>query len=169
MLREYRWSGHTVGCWLRRNPLVCGIARGFLFCVLGEVPPVSPYYEGVRCEARVCRPVAGVPGATQHLHHIAGELCSNDTVPRAALGFVVGCPFRGGEARVPCGDRPGVLIAALFEIKHYTPPCLAPFRACRGLPAERGAYSPFGADTPNLGVSRLRLLAGRGGCAGFCG
>nr|DAX51443.1 MAG TPA: hypothetical protein [Caudoviricetes sp.] len=116
MLREYRWSGHTVGCWLRRNPLVCGIARGFLFCVLGEVPPVSPYYEGVRCEARVCRPVAGVPGATQHLYHIAAKLRGNDTVPFAGLRLIGGSPFRGGEAGVLSGDRPGVLIAAFFEV-----------------------------------------------------
>ena len=58
--------------------------------MLGEVPPVSPYYEGVRCEARVCRPVAGVPGATQHLYHIAAKRRGNDTVPFAGLRLIGG-------------------------------------------------------------------------------
>ena len=83
---------------------------------LGEVPPVSAYNEYAWCEARVYRPVAGVPGATQHLYHIAAKLRGNDTVPFAGLRLIGGYPFRGGEAGVLSGDRPAVLIAALFEV-----------------------------------------------------
>lgn len=82
---------------------------------LGEVPPVSAYNEYARCEARVCRPVAGVPGATQHLYHIAAKLRGNDTVPRPGLWLIAGYPFRGGEARVAGGYVAAVLIAAFFE------------------------------------------------------
>nr|DAW01225.1 MAG TPA: hypothetical protein [Caudoviricetes sp.] len=31
MLREYRWSGHTVGCWHRRNPLASWLVLGGFF------------------------------------------------------------------------------------------------------------------------------------------
>lgn len=86
------------------------------------------------------RPVTRVPGSTQELYVFAGEPGSNYTVAVAVFRLIVGYPFRGGEARVAGGDRPGVLIAAFAKPFHRMHPVLAPFRAYPESPAERAAY-----------------------------